>query len=115
MGAWQSCPQPLDPSDPLYKLQAAWPSVVSEPIEAQAKYADVVCISSGADASFCEEQLAHIRKAFPHGPPNNTTGVGNIAYLALHGHQKSREEYKTVHYAYMMLLARRFNLPVPTR
>jgi hypothetical protein len=88
--------------------------VLAWPIESQAACADAICIMHANDAAFCEQQLRTIRQNFPHSPPINTTGVGNLAYLAVHGHEGSREEFKTAHLAYTALLMRRHQMPAAT-
>jgi hypothetical protein len=93
---------------PLAELEARWPGIVVEPIEEQAKVADAVCRAGATDPVFCKRQLGFVRSAFPHGAPDNATGVGNLAWLALHAEPAAvREEFKVVHLAYTAHLALR--------
>lgn len=65
-------------------------TVMDLPIEEQAKYADHICVSSAQDLEFCRDQL-------PTGDPCfrmwNATSFGNVAFLAVHGHEETRAAY----------------------
>lgn len=90
----------------LHDLQEMWPKVVTLPTEEQACYADTVCGLNAHDPDWSLRMLESVRKGFPHSPPDNTTGVGNLAYMALNGPEEHREEWKTVHLAYTLFLKR---------
>ncbi len=96
---------------PLDDLVEMWPrAILQMTTEQQAEYADAVCRESAPDRAFSEEQMIAIREAFPSGAPNNTTGVANMAYMALHAHPDFRDEYQIVLMAYSMALKRRYGL-----
>lgn len=94
----------------LRTLRDAWPKVVLEPREEQAKYADAICQEECRNFEFCDEQIKDIRKNFPFSPPTNTTGIGNIAYLSIHGHPEFLEEFENVRNAYSLMVANKNNL-----
>ena len=101
MGALSSTPSDYEMacgiSHPLHVLRREWPRVVLKSIEDQAAFADAVCRGAANDDAFLEDQLR------PHDQdqvlPINTTGVGNMAYLALHASERFRAEYMTIHTA----------------
>jgi hypothetical protein len=96
------CARPLD------ELERLWPNgVLAMGIEDQAELADDVCLARASSPDFCRDVLADLRSRFPHEPPTNTTGVGNLAYLALHAPEEDvRVEFITVWTAYTLLLKR---------
>lgn len=94
----------------LHTLEEMWPKVVALPIEEQAAYADTVCGLNAADPEWSLKMLEGVRKDFPLSPPNNTTGVGNLAYMAINGSEEHREEWKTIHLAYTLFLKRQHGL-----
>lgn len=90
---------------PLKELERLWPDgVLAMPIADQAELADAVCRGRADDADFCRAALAGLRRAFPHSPPTNTTGVGNLAYMALNAWPDTRIEFMTIWSAYTMML-----------
>ena len=92
---------------PLRELQRLWPNgVLAMDIVEQAKLADDVCRARASDVDFCRDALAELRREFPHAPPTNTTGVGNMAYMALNARPDARNEFMTLWSAYTMLLKR---------
>ena len=92
---------------PLDELERLWPDgVLAMPIAEQAELADAVCRTRAPDAEFCRGALVELRRAFPHSPPTNTTGVGNLAYMALHAWPDARIEFMTLWSAYTMMLLR---------
>ena len=97
---------------PLDELRRMWPrEVLAMPVAEQAELADSVCRSGATDVATCRAFLVYLRSSFPHEPPMNATGVGNIAFLSLYADDPAhRAEFATVHGAYILLLARRHGL-----
>lgn len=108
MGASSSRPDGL--AQPIDVLTAEWPRVAFRPAERQAEYADAVCRANCADEAWSEGQLAAVRAMFPLAPPSNTTGVGNLAYMSLHGPPRHRGEWENVRLAYSAVVQRRARL-----
>jgi hypothetical protein len=75
-------------------------------MEQQAEYANKECRAGAPNASFSEMQLASIRADFPQSPPMNTTGVGNLAYMAVHAPEDHRMEWKAINNGYTAFLKR---------
>lgn len=94
----------------LAELKRLWPSVVTMSVEQQAAYADKICRDNATDANWSEAMLQNVRAGFPHSPPNNTTGVGNIAFMSINAPEKHRQEWQTIHLAYTMFLKRQFKI-----
>ncbi len=70
------------PSDDFAELDRIWPAeILRMNVLDQSRFADAVCRSFAADASFLEHRIKKLRS---DPPPNSATGVGNLAYLALH-------------------------------
>lgn len=93
----------------LRTLQDAWPKIVLEPREEQAKYADAIFREKCENFVFCEEKIKYIRKNFPFIPPSNTTDVGNIAYLSIYGHPEFVKEFETIRTTYCLMIARKYD------
>jgi hypothetical protein len=94
---------------PMNELEQLWPTgILQMKLDKQAAYADIVCIQNATDYAFCEDQIKSIRALFPLFPPNNTTGLANLAYMSKYAHPEFREEFSTVYLAYSSLLKRRF-------
>jgi hypothetical protein len=98
---------------PLKELERMWPhEVLAMQVEQQAELADRVCRAGAADAAVCTTFLRDLRAEFPLGPPSDTTGVGNLAYLSLHAvDPEQRAEFATAHRAYILMLLRRLARP----
>ena len=96
---------------PLEELERMWPhEILAMSMEDQADLADSVCREGAADPRICAQFLSDVGHSFPHEPPTNTTGVGNIAYLSLHAVDPShRAEFSAVHKAYTLMLTRRYS------
>ncbi len=76
-------------ADRLRVLQELWPlGILAKTLEEQAVYADAVTRSNAHDPDFSHEQLAQTAL------PNNTTGVANLAYLALNACVQDREAWR---------------------
>ena len=113
MGALLSKPsdnwKALGISHPLHVLKREWPRVVLKSIDEQAAYADAVCRREVNNDAFLEDQLGdhspdQLANLRPQDLPFNTTGVGNLAYLALHATDKYRAEYINIHTAHVAKL-----------
>lgn len=63
-------------------------------IDEQARYADAICRRMCDNKPFLRQQLVGVRSAKASDIPN-TTGIGNIAYLAMHADAEYRAEYHT--------------------
>jgi hypothetical protein len=95
----------------LKDLKALWPSgILQMDKEKQAEFADYVCREGAARASFSEQQLKSTRLDFPHAPPDNTTGVGNLALLALRAPEAYRKEWDAVYTGYIAMLKRYYGV-----
>ncbi len=97
---------------PLGELERMWPrEILVMDIASQAELADAVCRSGAADAAISAGFLKDMSSSFPHEPPNNTTGVGNCAYMALYavdpGH---RAQFAIIHKSYTLMLKRQYNV-----
>jgi hypothetical protein len=101
-----------DLARPLKELERMWPTeVLAMGIESQAELADHMCVSGAANTDVCAGFLRKLQDVFPHEPPNNTTGVGNIAYLALFAVDPAhRAQFAIFHNAYTLLLKRKYGL-----
>lgn len=68
------------------KMLAVYPEIDEKfldlPLQMQAFLCDAVCYINAADAEWNENMLRRVYATFPHDPPFNVTGVGNIAFLA---------------------------------
>lgn len=74
----------------LRELEGLWPKeILTMSICKQARYADAVCRRFSNNKAFLQESLEHVKAS----EINNTTGVGNIAYLALYSDMEFRKEY----------------------
>ena len=92
---------------PLIELERLWPNgVLAMDIVEQAKLADDICRARATEVDFCHDALTELGREFPHAPPTNTTGVGNLAYMALNAMPDVRIEFMTLWRAYTMLLKR---------
>jgi hypothetical protein len=49
-----------------------------------------------------------MRASFPNEPPTNTTGVANLAFLAMRAHPDFRDEFATIYHAYLVALKRKY-------
>ena len=92
----------------LSTLKSEWPSVIYKSTKEQAEFADAVCRHESQNESFNVEQLKSIRDTFPMSPPDNTTGVGNSAYMALNAPLMFKTEWDAIHTAYMAVLQRTY-------
>ena len=75
-----------------------WPSlsaILDLPIEEQATYADSVCARGARILPFCQGQLAGLADN-PQYHLWNTTAVGNLAFMSLHGCEETRDAYKRI-------------------
>ena len=91
--------------------ESLWPhGILQMDMEQQAEFADAVCREGALNESFSEIQLALIRSDFPRSPPTNTTGVGNLAYMAVNAHTDHLVEWKAIYTGYTAMLKRRFDL-----
>lgn len=61
-------------------------------IEEQAKYADAICEKLANNALFCREQL-NCMQNLNNYDDWNSTGVGNVAFMSLYGHESYRMEF----------------------
>ncbi len=116
MGSWMSSTRHADLgiARPLSELQRMFPhEILGMTIAQQAELADQVCRYHAGDRTFCEQQLKNVRASFPFEPPDNTTGVANMAFMALHAAPVHREELMNVYTAYILFMRRKHGVGEP--
>lgn len=64
-------------------LEAMWEIIPLLPVEKQAEYADEVCVKNVNNHAFLMKQIPLDENMIAQAV-NNTTGIGNVAYIALH-------------------------------
>lgn len=104
MGQSQSSYTPAGCAAPLAVLTSLWPGIMQLTKEQQSKYADGVCVTLASSPSFCKQQLVLLRN-MPTFSPVNSTGVGNMAYLALHASEEQRHEFEMMYDSMMSHVA----------
>lgn len=93
---------------PVEELAKMWPRVVAMDMEAQSGYADYICRSSAQDPEFNREQLEGFD--IPASLPFNTTGIANLAYLALNAPPEYRDQWRLLHGVCTAMLKKNYNL-----
>jgi hypothetical protein len=68
---------------PLEEMIRSWPEILYYPIEQQAEYGDIIVRSHVDDMVFCSNCVRDICQNYPNFPPENSNGVGNLAFLSL--------------------------------
>lgn len=92
-------------------LTEVWPRVVHMAVEEQSLYSDVVCREHAWNEAFSSQQLQLVRADFPFSPPDNTTGIGNMAYMVMHAFCDHKTEWKMIRAAYQQNLMIIYPLP----
>jgi len=81
----------------LGELEKLWPSIIDMALEEQAEYVDAITCRYARNPHFRKQQLDHEKTVTPQqlavaiARGSNTTGIGNMAFMAMHNGVDSEE------------------------